>query len=42
LNNVLSSSGHTHVDEDDSDEINIQDCNGDEDWSIDEEEDNPD
>ena len=40
LNDVLSSNEHTQVDEDDNDEINIQDCDGDEDKSIDEEEDN--
>jgi len=37
LNDVLSSSGHTQDDEDDSDEINIQDCDGDKDRSIDKE-----
>ena len=37
MNDVLSSSEHTQVDEDDSDEINIQDCDGDKDGSIDEE-----
>jgi hypothetical protein len=36
LNNVLSSSRHTQVDENDNDEINVEDCNGDEDESIDE------
>jgi len=40
LNDVLNSDGHTQVDEDDSDEINIEDYNGDEDESIDEEEGN--
>jgi hypothetical protein len=41
LNDVLSSSGHTQVDEDDdSDEINVEDCDGNEDESINEEEDN--
>jgi hypothetical protein len=40
LNDVLSSSGHTQVDEDDNDEINVKDCDGDEDESIDEEEHN--
>ena len=40
LNDVLSSNKHTQVDEDDSDEINIQDCDGDENESIDEEEEN--
>jgi hypothetical protein len=43
LNDILSSSGYTHVDEDDdSDGINIEKCDGDEDGSIDEEEDNSD
>jgi hypothetical protein len=43
LNDVLSSSGHTQVDQDDdSDEINVENCDGDEDKSIDEEEDNSD
>jgi hypothetical protein len=37
----LSSNRHTQVDEDDdSDEINVEDCDGDENDSIDEEEDN--
>ena len=40
LNDVLSSSGHTQVDEDDNDEINVKDYDGDEDESIDEEEHN--
>jgi len=41
LNDVLSSNRHTQVDEDDdSDEINVEDCDGDENDSIDEEEDN--
>jgi hypothetical protein len=40
LNNVLSSNGHTQVDEDDSNEINVEDCDEDEDKSINEEEDN--
>jgi len=40
LNDVLSFSGHTQVDEDDNDEINVKDCDGDEDESIDEEEHN--
>jgi len=38
LNDVLSSSGHTQIDEDDSDEINVEDCDGDE--SIDGKKDN--
>ena len=43
LNDILSSSGYTHVDEDDdSDGINIENCDGHEDGSIDEEEDNSD
>ena len=42
MNDVLSSSGHTQVDEDDSDEINVKDCDEDEDGLIDEEEDNSD
>ena len=42
LNDVLSSSIHTHVIEDDNDEINVEDCDGDEDESIDKEEDNSD
>jgi len=29
LNDVLSSSGHTQVDEDDNDEINVEYCDGD-------------
>ena len=41
MNDVLSSSGHTQVDEDDdNDEINVEDCDGNEDESINEEEDN--
>jgi hypothetical protein len=40
LNNVLSFSGHTQVDKDDSDKINVRDCDKDEDRLIDEEEDN--
>jgi hypothetical protein len=41
LNDVLSFRWHTQVNEDDdSDEINVEDCDGDEDKSIDEEEDN--
>jgi len=36
----LSFGGHTHVDEDDSDEINVRDCDEDEDRLIDEEENN--
>jgi hypothetical protein len=35
LNDVLSG-GYTQVDEDDNDEINVQDCDRDEDESIDE------
>ena len=43
LNGVLSSIEHTQVEEDDdSDKINVDDCNGDEDKSIDKEEDNSD
>jgi hypothetical protein len=42
LNDILSSR-YTHVDEDDdNDGINIENCDGDEDGSIDEEEDNSD
>ena len=37
LNDVLSSNGQTQVYEDDSDEINVQDCDGDKDRSIDKE-----
>jgi hypothetical protein len=37
LNDVLNSDGHTQVDEDDSDEINIEDYDGDEDELIDKE-----
>ena len=40
LNDVLSSSWHTQVDEDGNDKINIQDCDRDEDESIDKEEEN--
>ncbi|KAL9399530.1 hypothetical protein Peur_008491 [Populus x canadensis] len=40
FNDVLSSNRHTQVNEDDNDEINIQDCDGDKDNSIDEWEDN--
>jgi len=40
FNDVLSSRWHTQVNEDDDDEINVEDCDGDEDKSIDEEEDN--
>jgi hypothetical protein len=41
LNDVLISSGHTQVDEDNNrDKINIEDCDGDKDKSIDKEEDN--
>lgn len=36
-NDVLSSSENTQDDEDDSDEINVQDCDGDKDGSIDKE-----
>jgi len=36
LNDILSSNRHTQVDEDDSDKINVQDCDGDKDGSIDE------
>jgi hypothetical protein len=42
LNDVLSSNIHTQVIEDDNDEINVEDCNRDEDGSIDKEEDNSD
>jgi hypothetical protein len=43
LNVVCSSSGHAQVDEDyDSDEINVEDCDGDDDESIEEEDDNSD
>jgi hypothetical protein len=42
LNDVLSFNIHTRVIEDDNDEINVEDCNGDEDGSIDKEEDNSD
>jgi hypothetical protein len=34
-NDVLSYNRHTQVDEDDSDEINVEDCDGDKDKSID-------
>jgi hypothetical protein len=37
LNDVLNSDGRTQVDEDDSDEINIEDYDGDEDELIDKE-----
>jgi hypothetical protein len=40
LNDVLSSKRYTQVDEDDNEEINIEDCNGDEDERIDKEEEN--
>jgi hypothetical protein len=40
FNDVLSSRWHTQVNEDDDDEINVEDCDGNEDKSIDEEEDN--
>jgi len=40
LNDVLSSSWHTQVDEDGNEKINIQDCDRDKDESIDEEEEN--
>jgi hypothetical protein len=40
LNDVLSSSRHTQVHEDDNNKINVQDCYVDEDESIDEKEDN--
>jgi hypothetical protein len=43
LNDVLSSSGQTQVDQDDdSDEMNVENSDGDEDESIDEEKDNSD
>jgi len=43
LNDILSSSRHTQVNEDDdSNEINIKDCDENEDESIDKEEDNSD
>jgi hypothetical protein len=43
LNDVLSSSRYTQVNgDDDSDEINVKDCDGDKDDSIDEEKDNSD
>jgi hypothetical protein len=43
LNDVLRISGHTKVNEDDdSNEINIKDCNGDDDDEIKEKEDNSD
>jgi len=42
LNGVLSSNAHTEVDEDNNDKINVEDCDGDKDESIDEEEDNSD
>ena len=37
LNNVLSSSRHTQVDENDNDEINVEDCDGYDDDEIEEE-----
>ena len=40
LNDVLSSSKHAQVIKDDSDEINVENYDGDEDESIDEKEDN--
>jgi hypothetical protein len=41
LNDVLSFDGHIQVDkDDDNEEINVEDCDGDEDEPIDEEEDN--
>jgi len=40
LDDVLCSNWHTQVDEDGNDKINIQDCDRDEDESIDEEEKN--
>jgi hypothetical protein len=40
LNDVLSFNEHAQVDKDDSDKINIQDCDGDEDESMDKEEEN--
>jgi hypothetical protein len=42
LNDVLSYSAHTQVNEDDNDKINTQDCDGDKDGSIDEVEENSD
>ena len=43
LNDILSSSGYIQVDEyDDRDEINVENCDGDEDELIDEEKDNSD
>ena len=39
-NNVLSSNEHAQVDKDDRDKINVQDCDGDEDESMDKEEEN--
>jgi hypothetical protein len=42
LNDVSSSSEHTQVNEDDRDKINVQNCDGDEDESIDKEKDNSD
>ena len=38
LNVVLSSSGQANVDEDDDDDIYIEDCDGADDYSIDDEE----
>jgi len=40
LNDVLSSSEHTQVNENDRDKINVQNCDGDEDESINKEKDN--
>ena len=42
LNDVLSYNKHTQVNEDDSDEISIEDCDRDKDESIDEEKNNSD
>jgi hypothetical protein len=38
LNDVLSSSGQANVDEDNDDDINIEDCDGADDYSIDDKE----
>ena len=38
LNVFLSSSGQANVDEDDDDDIHIEDCDGTDDYSIDDEE----
>jgi hypothetical protein len=38
LNDVLSSSGQANVDEDNDDDIDIEDCDGADDYSIDDEE----